>query len=145
MSGRNHSSARRCRTALVLTAAAVLSAAATCGKPICQVAHPAKVFVHLADGWPGAEHLVLAVHCLPGAECGFAHATETGYPGARLIATTVLRPRSVVVTVTDATTGTQLLERTYRLDYTPIGRQDECGGSAHVLLSVEQPTPDDAP
>ena len=145
MSGRNHRSERRYRTALLLSTAAVLSTAATCGKPICQVAYPAKVFIHLADGWPGAENLVIGVHCLPGIQCGFAHSTETGYPGHRLVATTVLRPRSVIVTVTDGTTGAELLERKYRLDYTPIGRQDECGGSAHVLLSVEQPTPDEAP
>ena len=145
MSGRNHSSARRCRTALVLIAGAVLSTAATCGKPICQVAYPAKVFVHLADGWAGAENLVLGVRCGPRVQCGFAHSTETGYPGARLVATTVLRPRSLIVTVTDGASGEELLERQYRLDYTPIGRQDECGGSAHVLLSVEPPTRDEVP
>jgi hypothetical protein len=145
MSGPNHGPARRGGTALLLAAAAVLSTAAQCAKPICQVAYPAMVFVHLADGWPGAGNLIIGVHCRAGIECGFAHPTETGYPGARLVATSLLRPRSVIVTVTDGATGTELLERTYRLDYVPTGRQDECGGSAHVLLSVEPPTPDDAP
>src|SRR4051812_15392182 len=120
MRRRDTTGAGRFGSALLLSAAVPLLIAAQCGEPRCQVLYPATVHVRLADGWPGADGLVLAVACPHGGECGFEHRLEIGFPGARLAATTVFRPQSVVVTVTDQASGRELLERLYDLDYESI-------------------------